>query len=90
MKEDENFEKKISGNGNPISLVLLEKLIPKGKNCICKIFYKGFATGFFCKIPIYYSSQKFAHVLFTNNHVLDDKFLRKEKEIDIIYQIQKI
>ena len=49
MCECKKFEKKISGNGNPISLECLEHLIPKGKKCVCKIYYEGFATGFFVK-----------------------------------------
>lgn len=85
MFKYEKFEKKICGNGNPISVTSLERLIPKAKKCICKMFYEGFATGFFCKIPIDSSNEKFAYVLFTNNHVLDYDLLRKEKSIDIEY-----
>ena len=85
MCEDEKFEKKISGSGNPISLECLEHLIPKGKKCVCKIYYKGFATGFFCKIPIGNSNDNYGYVLFTNNHVLDSHFFKSKKYIDIEY-----
>lgn len=85
MDEHKIFEKKISGSGNPISLESLELLFAKGKKCVCKIYYNGFATGFFCKIPIGNSHDNYGHVLFTNNHVLDSHFFNSKKYIDIEY-----
>ena len=88
MSEYEKFEKKISGKGNPLGLVFLEQLITKAKKCICKIYYQGFGTGFFCKIPIDQSSERFVHVFFTNNHVLDFNFLNTENYINIEYLLE--
>ena len=90
MCEDEKFEKKISGSGNPISLECLEHLIPKGKKCVCKIYCKGFAAGFFCKIPIGNSNDNYGYVLFTNNHVLDSHFFKSKNILILnIYQNPK-
>ena len=77
--------KKISGSGNPISLECLEHLIHKGKKCVFKIYNKGFAIGFFCKIPIGNSNDNYGYILFTNNHVLDSHFFKSKKYIDIEY-----
>ena len=56
----------------------------KWKKCVCKLEIKNdilpsYASGFFCYIP-----SKERRVLITNNHVINEDFLNKKKEL-IIY-----
>lgn len=68
------------------------KKIIKYEKCVCKIHIKekAYATGFFAYIP-----SKEIRVLITNNHVIDKKFLEKERElkiyiVDDLDEIEKI
>lgn len=82
------LEKKIEGKNKPINLRDLEDLISKAKKCVCLIYYEGTGSGFFCKIPLNFSSDEFMNALLTNNHVLTSKFFDNEKVLKINYQSQ--
>ena len=76
----EILEKKIKGHGKPLTITKLNQIIKKGQDCTCKIISSNYqASGFFCKIE----KDIF---LFTNNHVLDQKFLNNNSKLAIIYK----
>ena len=82
------LEKYCENYPNPVSLKSTEKIIEQMKNNVCRIYLnegsKG--TGFFCKIPY---NNKFLHVLMTNNHVIDEKELKRENILISINNNQK-
>ena len=64
--------------------------IQTSTKCICKIEAvmngkQNFGTGFFCHI-----ASKEIRVLITNNHIIDNNFLAKEKELIIYFEEKKI
>ena len=67
---------------NSVTLRGIEILLDQMKNSVCKIYindeFKG--TGFFCKIPY---NEDLLPVLMTNNHIINESFLEKEKELKI-------
>ena len=71
-------EKYIEDYPNPITLESTETILNQMKNCVCKIYMdngnKG--TGFFCIIP-YPDKDHLVHFLITNNHVIDESYLKK-------------
>ena len=73
-------EKYLENYPKPITLKSQEKIIEQMKNNICQINLKDGSQGtwFFCKIPY---KNTFLTVLITNNHVIDEKILEKEKNI---------
>ena len=77
-------EKYIEDYPNPITLESTETILNQMKNCVCKIYMdngnKG--TGFFCIIP-YPDKDHLVHFLITNNHVIDESYLKKDKRIDL-------
>ena len=75
-------EKYLENYPKPVSLKSSEKIIKQMKNYVCKINLKDGSkgTGFFCKIPF---NNTFLTVLITNNHVIDENILEKEKKISI-------
>ena len=74
----------VANNGSTIQIDLsgLLKISNQMKNSICKIFenkdVKG--TGFFCYIP--FENNKLS-VLVTNNHIIDDEYIKRNKNIHI-------
>jgi len=79
----EDEEDIIQNEQNPI--VDIDKILTS-KNCICKIEVVingklSFGTGLFCYIP-----SKEIRVLITNNHIIDNNFLEKEKELIIYFE----
>ena len=69
----------------PVSLEVTSKIMQQMKTCIFKIFvsekgvkYEG--TGFFCLIPF---KNKNLPVMITNNHLLYEEILKKEKYVSI-------
>jgi hypothetical protein len=50
------------------------------KDCICKISGKKIGTGFFCKINYQF---ELASLLITNYHILDDDYLKANKNLNI-------
>ena len=79
-------EQILPGHGNPISIEKLNDYCKRAKNSICKIQYFGNGTGFFFQqnIPnIQYYKKNF---LMTNNHVLNDDFIKNNVELLIEFK----
>ena len=67
--------------GSPKPLVLETTNLSHMENYICKIkTNKKFGTGFFCKLE--YNNKKH-HVLMTNYHVIDDKYLENNTYFEV-------
>ena len=81
MKE-ESF---IKGSVDPINIASTEKILHQMKHCVCKIkIGKINATGFFCKVPIINMN-----FLMTNYHVINEDFMKANKEIQILLNDEK-
>ena len=75
-------EKRLNANGN-INLKRMKKFIMNAENEICKIkILNGYGSGFFCKIP-YPDDEHLLKILITNNHVLNEEYLKRENEIKL-------
>ena len=63
---------------DPVTYETTNKIMEQLKNYICKISLEkiGIGTGFFCFI--YFKSKKIP-VMITNNHIINEKILNKEK-----------
>ena len=62
-----------------VTIEKTKKILEQIQNCVCKIKnMKGKGTGFFCKIPI---EKGKIFVLMTNNHLIDEEIIKKEKNI---------
>ena len=73
----------LSGYPNVISYECTKKIIEQMEKNICKIKIKGATgTGFFCKIPL--GTNETLNVLMTNYHVLDEKYYKDNKEINLL------
>ena len=75
----------IKGAVDPINMTSTEKILYQMKNCVCKIkIGKINATGFFCKVP-------FINMIFlmTNFHVINEDFMKENKEIGILLNDEK-
>ena len=86
-------EKDLTDYPGITSLESTEIIISQIKNNICKIYLdngsKG--TGFFCKIPIEKNNnENLMTVLITNNHLIDEKYLKKDSQITITINNNKI
>ena len=59
-----------------------KKILYQMENCICKIYNNdgGKGTGFFCKIV--YNNYNIP-VMITNNHIIDEKYIKENKSINI-------
>ena len=81
MKE----ESILKGSIEPVNMANTEKILHQMKNSVCKIKI-GItnATGFFCKIP-----DINMNFLFTNYHVITEKYLNENKEITILLNDEK-
>ena len=54
------------------------------QNCICKINNSNWKeTGFFCYITNTKNQKKKYQVLFTNNHVINEKIIKGSKSIEL-------
>ena len=70
----------ITGSVTPINMKKTEIILNQMKNCICKILIENNrASGFFCKI-----SKIKKNFLLTNYHVINEDYVKKNKEINII------
>jgi hypothetical protein len=85
--EEENIIKEIAlkHHGIPIQKTEITKLFQKGAESMCKIHIlkngkSGTGTGFFCSIR--HSNLDLNIVLLTNNHVLDEDFLKEGNIIE--------
>ena len=77
-------EKKLGDYPKPVLIKGTEKILEQMKNNICKLCLENGTkgTGFFCKIPLKERNNSLP-VLVTNNHLIDEDYLTKEKEINI-------
>ena len=76
-------ELKIKGSADPINISGTKKILNQMMNCICKIKLKGAnGTGFFCTVPL--NENKNINILMTNHHVLNEKYIKENKEINIL------
>ena len=74
-------EKSLDNYPLPVTIENTNKILNQLKKCVCKIKTKyGNGTGFFCYIP--YNNDKLT-VLMTNYHVIDDKFIKENKNITV-------
>ena len=91
MKESTIIEKYIEDYPIPITLESTEIILSQMKSSVCKIYLdngnKG--TGFFCKIP-YPDDNNLKPFLITNNHVIDESYLNKDKSFEITINNDKI
>ena len=79
MKEEIN----IKGSADPVNILGTKTILNQMMNCICKIKINGAnGTGFFCKIPL--NEKKKINCLMTNYHVLNEKYFKENKEINIL------
>ena len=78
--EERIDEGRIKGAIAPISLEKTEKIVEQMKSSICQVYGKETGTGFFCKIQY---EGKSIPVLMTNYHIIDDDFLKNNKELKI-------
>ena len=80
---DSNDEKSLKDCPSPIFIEGTKTILKQMEKSICKICIKDGTkgTGFFCKIPL--SDKNFLSTIVTNNHVINEKYLNKEKEIII-------
>ena len=78
-------ESMIKGAVDPINIAGTEKILHQIKNCACQIkIGKINAKGFFCKIPI-------INIIFlmTNFHVINEDYIKENKEINILLDDEK-
>ena len=74
-------EKFIKNSPEPVSIQGTKNILYQMENCICKICGNN-GTGFFCKI-FFPDESKLLPVLISNNHVLSEKDIENNKEINI-------
>jgi len=88
MKDIKN-EIIIENYPRPISIKGTKEIINQMENCICKIYIKGGGkgTGFFCKI-VYKNFN--IPVMITNNHVIDELYLKDNNNIELTLNDDKI
>ena len=74
-------EKALNDFPRPIFIGETKIILHQMKNTVCRLSNKDGAkgTGFFCKIPLL--NNKYIPALMTNNHVINQNFLKKENEI---------
>jgi len=75
----------------PITLDNTEIIISQMQKSICKIYMDNGAkgTGFFCRVP-YPDKNHYINCLVTNNHVIDEPNLDKNKSIELSINNSKI
>ena len=75
-------EKTLDSYPLPVTIENTEKILKQLKECVCKIkTQNGNGTGFFCNIP--YNNGKEIPVLMTNYHVIDNNFIKENKNITV-------
>ena len=91
VKMEELDEKELKGYLKPLFIEGIEKILYQMKNNICKLCLDdgNKVTGFFCKIPLE-NKNFFLPVFITNNHIIDSKFIGKEKYLYLKFNNDKI
>ena len=76
-------EKSLKDYPKPIFINETETILKQMKKSVCQICKKDGSkgTGFFCKIPL--DKKKSLSVFITNNHVIDERYLKEENDIII-------
>ena len=75
----------IKGSVDPVNMASTEKILHQMKHCVCKIKIGNIsATGFFCKVPIINMN-----FLMTNYHVINENYMKENKEISILLNDNK-
>ena len=91
MNAGTRVEKYIEDYPIPITLESTEIILSQMKSSVCKIYLdngnKG--TGFFCKVP-FPGHINLRSFLVTNNHVIHESYLRKDKSFEITINNDKI
>ena len=81
---------KLKDSIEPVGIEGIKTILDQLMNCICKIKIKErLGTGFFCKIP-YPDDNNLKSFLITNNHVIDESYLNKDKSFEITINNDKI
>ena len=82
MDDDRKIESLIEKYPKPISIKGIKEILYQMENCICKIYKNdgNKASGFFCKIL--YKNYNIP-VMITNNHVIDEEYIKENNNIDI-------
>ena len=81
-------EKKIKKSVEPVSISATKIILNQMMFCICKIkINANYGTGFFCKISIDKNITK--NFLMTNYHILDEKYSKKNKKINLLLNDEK-
>jgi len=82
-------EKYLNKYPKSISIEAIEIILKQMRNSICKICLKNGkkGTGFLCKIP--FAEGKKILTLITNNHIINQEYLNKEKTINGIFDNNK-
>ena len=79
MLDTSKYESQLNNYPIYITYEKTKKIIEQIENGICKINNKkGKGTGFFCKIM---NGNKPEYALITNNHIIDESILKREKEL---------
>ena len=83
-----NKEKLLTNYPKPISIKGTEIILKQMKECICKIYLKDGTkgTGFFCNIKY---KNKNIKIMITNNHIIDDKYIKENDRIEITLNYDK-
>ena len=77
---EEYEEGNIKGSLKTMTIKDTEKILDQMKNCVCKVHGNMNGTGFFCKITY---QNKIVPVMITNYHIINDNFLKNNKQIKI-------
>ena len=76
-------EKKLVNSPEPVSVACTKKILDQLIKCVFKInIGKNVGTGFFCKIPL--EDNVIFNCLITNEHVLNEKYYKQNKKIDLL------
>ena len=80
-------EKQLDKYPLPVAIENTEKILKQLKEYVCKIkTQNGNGTGFFCKIP--YNGKELP-VLMTNYHVIDNNFIKNNKNMTVTLNDEK-
>ena len=87
--EETQKEIKLDNYPEAVTMEGTEKILKQMEECICKINKKdgGKGTGFFCKIK---NKDKNIYIMITNNHIIDEDYIKENKEIEIALNNGKI
>ena len=80
---DSQNEKMLKDYPRPIFIKETKIILQQMVKSVCEICTKDGSkgSGFFCKIPLL--NNTFIHAFITNNHVINEKYLKGENEIKI-------